>query len=440
MLRKVTTIALAFVGLLVGAGFASGQEVVQYFITFGYQGLIGVGVAALLMIAAGGILFQLGSYYLADEHSTVFNNATHPVVSKILDITTMLTLFCIGFVMLAGAGSNLEQQFGTPTWIGSAIMVVLVLVSGFLDVDKVTNVISAITPLIIIAVVAAGLITLFNLPEDISGLNVIAQEQTAAQGVFDNWFLSAINYTAMALMLGLSMILVIGGNYFSPKAAGLGGLAGGLVFSILLAILAFVLFFNIDEAQGMDFPLLAVFDGLHPIVGILVSVVIYAMIYNTAIGMFYALGRRLTVGRSENHFRVVFIAVTLVGFVISFAGFTDLIGWVYPLIGYIGMGMLIALGGSWWRSRRRIAAEISRRTELAQLAEVKLSSASMALSENDKKHVVDLAKESDVDGSELWETVQEEVAHELDADPEVDFSIDDHPQLAEGRPEDGAKR
>jgi hypothetical protein len=45
-----------------------------------------------------------------------------------------------------------------------------------------------------------------------------------------------------------------------------------------------------------------------------------------------------------------------------------------------------------------------------------------------------------VDGRELWESVQEEVAHELDADPEVDFSIDDHPQLAEGRPEDGAKR
>lgn len=29
-------IALAFVGLLVGAGFATGKEVIQYFISFGY--------------------------------------------------------------------------------------------------------------------------------------------------------------------------------------------------------------------------------------------------------------------------------------------------------------------------------------------------------------------------------------------------------------------
>lgn len=41
MAKKTVTIALAFVGLLVGAGFASGQEVVQYFISFGTMGLWG---------------------------------------------------------------------------------------------------------------------------------------------------------------------------------------------------------------------------------------------------------------------------------------------------------------------------------------------------------------------------------------------------------------
>lgn len=415
MLRKVTTIALAFVGLLVGAGFASGQEVIQYFIAFGYQGLIGIAVAALLMIFAGGVLFQLGSYYLAGEHSTVFKNATHPIISKFLDITTMLTLFCIGFVMLAGAGSNLEQQFNTPTWVGSAIMVLVVLISGFLNVDKITNVISAITPLIIIAVVVAGIITLFNIPEDISNLNVIAQEQTAAQGVFDNWVISALNYTAMAVMLGLSMILVIGGNYSSPREAGLGGLAGGALFSVLLAILAFILFFNIDDIQGNSFPLLAVFDSMHPVVGIVVAIIIYAMIYNTAIGMFYALARRLTVGTTENRFRIVFIVVTLLGFVISFAGFTDLIGWVYPLIGYIGLFMLAALGTSWFRNRQRISEEINRRNELASLVVTKLSNPDQNLSDEEKEHVVELATESTVDGRALWESVQQEVAEDLEA-------------------------
>lgn len=428
MLRKSVTIALAFVGLLVGAGFASGQEVIQYFIAFGYKGLVGVVIAALVMIVSGGLLFQLGSYYLAGEHSTVFKNATHPIISRFLDVTTMLTLFCIGFVMLAGAGSNLEQQFGTPTWVGSAIMVVAVLVSGFLNVDRVTNVISSITPLIIIAVIGAGIITILNMPGDLTPLEPLALEQAPAQGVFDNWLLSAINYTAMALMLGLSMILVIGGNYSNPREAGIGGLLGGFIFSVLLAILAFILFFNIQEAAGFAFPLLAVFSSMHPIVGLFVSLVIYAMIYNTAIGMFYALGRRLA-NDDESRFRILFVVVTLLGFVVSFAGFTDLIGWVYPLIGYIGIIMLIALGISWVRNRERIAAEIDRRKKLAKLAELKLHPEAYGLTEEQKQTVAALARESDVDGQELWESVQEEVAADLEAEGVTEPADETEPEL-----------
>ena len=427
MLRKTLTIALAFVGLLVGAGFASGQEVVQYFIAFGFPGLIGVLVAAVLMVIAGGVLFQLGSYYLADEHYTVFRNVTHPVVSKILDVATVLTLFCIGFVMLAGAGSNLEQQFNTPTWVGSLIMVVMVIVSGFLNVEKVTQVISAITPLIVVAVLLAGAITLMNMPADLAALESVALAQSPASGVAGNWFLSAINYTAMALMLGLSMILVIGGNHFSPKAAGAGGLAGGLLFSVLLGVLTFVIFFNMDKVAGMDFPLLGVFDAMHPAVGVVVSIIIYLMIYNTAIGMFYALGKRLAAGK-QARFTPIFVGVTLAGFLVSFAGFTDLIGWVYPLIGYVGMFMLLVMFGSWVKNRGLIREENERRERLAQLAEAKLDPAE-DFDEADRREVRSLARASEVDGRELWQSVQEEVAEELHRDPDCTFDLSDHPEL-----------
>lgn len=423
MLRKAVTIALAFVGLLVGAGFASGQEVIQYFIAFGTNGLVGVVVSAIVMVFAGAVIFQIGSYFLAGEHSVVFRNISHPIVSLFLDITTLITLFAIGFVMLAGAGSNLEQQFGFDTWVGAAIMVVAVLITGFLDVDKVTNVISSITPLIIIAVIAAGIITLLNMPSNLAPLEDIALQQDVAQGVANNWVLSAVNYTAMAVMLGLSMILVVGGSYSNPRAAGIGGLLGGILFSVLLAILAFVLYFNIDKVAGEDFPLLAVFDAMHPVVGILVALIIYLMIFNTAIGMFYALARRLTVNHPDK-FRIVFIVVTLIGFAISFAGFTDLIGWVYPVIGYIGMFMLVVMFGSWIKSRGKIRSEIKRRERLAELAEVHLDPSAAELTEEQKAEVREIAGGSPVmEAKELWETVEEEVAHDMHKDSRSNFKI-----------------
>ncbi|AGF72285.1 YkvI family membrane protein [Corynebacterium halotolerans] len=419
MLKKTVTIALAFVGLLVGAGFASGQEVIQYFISFGSMGLWGVVVAGVLMCLAGAVILQMGSYFLADDHNAVFRNVAHPIVSRFLDISTTLTLFCIGFVMIAGAGSNLEQQFGLPTWVGAALMTVLVLVSGLLNVEKISQVIGGITPLIIIAVIVAGVYTLFNLPEDLTGLSGIAAQESSA---LSHWLLSAVNYTSMALMLGLSMLLVIGGNALSPKAAGIGGFAGGLVFTVLLLILAFVLFLNIGTVAGTDMPLLAVFDQMHPAVGVIVALVIYAMIYNTAIGMFYALGKRLTAKRPER-FRPVFVIGTLAGFVVSFLGFSNLLGWVYPVLGYIGMVMIVVMVVAWVRGRARIGREIRIRDRLRELAFIKLHPRKK-LSRRDEQEVRGLAGDSCVDGRELWESLQEEVMDELERSSDIRVEVD----------------
>lgn len=137
-----------------GAGFATGQEVVQYFSSFGINGVWGIIIAGVIMTIAGTVFLQLGSYFHASEHNAVFRKVTHPIVSKLLDIAVIFTLFAVGFVMLAGAGSNMAQQFGWPAWVGSTLMLVLVLVTGLLDVDKVSNVIGLLTPTIIIAVIA----------------------------------------------------------------------------------------------------------------------------------------------------------------------------------------------------------------------------------------------------------------------------------------------
>ena len=76
MWKRATTIAMAFVGLTVGAGFASGQEMMQYFVAFGTNGLWGVVLASVVMIASGLAVLSIASYLQADEHSEVFDVIT----------------------------------------------------------------------------------------------------------------------------------------------------------------------------------------------------------------------------------------------------------------------------------------------------------------------------------------------------------------------------
>ena len=170
-MRQTIKVAMALVGLLVGAGFASGQEVIQYFLSFGYIGIVGAVVSGVIIFVVGTTIFQLGSYYLADDHSAVFNRVSSPLVSKYMDYATMFSLFAFGFVMVAGAGSNLNQQFGFAPWVGATIMTVFLVLSGFLNVDRITDVISTITPFLIVAIIVAFGITIMNM-HDLSLIHI----------------------------------------------------------------------------------------------------------------------------------------------------------------------------------------------------------------------------------------------------------------------------
>jgi len=435
---KTFKVALALVGLTVGAGFASGQEVIQYFLSFGYWGIVGAAIAGITIAVFSGWVYQLGSYYLADDHSAVFKSVSRPWIAKYMDITTMFTLFCIGFVMVAGAGANLEQQFGLPTWVGSAIMVVLLLLSGLLDVDKLTSVISFITPLLIICLLAAFVITLTDMPDNVGQINEIAQTNPHASGTFDNWLITALNYATLVMIMDTSMMLVFAGSHMNPAQAGKGGLLGGIMFAVLLLILTFVLFMNMEHVMGSDLPLLKVFDNMHPTVGVFVSIVIYLMIYNTAVGLFYALGRRLS-NDKPGKFRVYYGIVVLVGFALSFIGFADLVGWVYPVLGYLGLVLAIVMGVAWFRDRENIQDETGRRERLAELAETQLNPASDDLTHAERAEVDELASDSHVADQELWQSVQEEVAADLHADSSSEFDLKDVPALnPESKAYDGA--
>lgn len=48
MFKKILSVALAYVGIIVGAGLSSGQDLIQYFVSFGLVGLLGVLVLAVL--------------------------------------------------------------------------------------------------------------------------------------------------------------------------------------------------------------------------------------------------------------------------------------------------------------------------------------------------------------------------------------------------------
>ena len=95
MLKNALLISFAFIGTVVGAGFASGQEAMLYFSAFGTQGIWGAVLGSALMLIAGVTILQLGSFFQAKEHMEVLGSISSKVMGWILDIATIVTLSLI---------------------------------------------------------------------------------------------------------------------------------------------------------------------------------------------------------------------------------------------------------------------------------------------------------------------------------------------------------
>ncbi len=432
---------MAFIGVVVGAGFASGQEALQYFVSFGNWGLAGVALTAALMMITGVATMQLGSYFQAREHTAVFSRISSPITSRILDWATIATLFSIGFVMFAGGGSNITQQFpSVPIWVGATVMLVLVLLVGLLDVERVTTVIGAITPFIIVFIVAATLYTLFTVDADLVEMNRYATENLDSP--LPNWWISALNYTGLNVMTATSMSIVIGGSMLDNRAVGLGAAFGGIIFMVLIALLVGALYVAAPTVAGTDMPVLELINTINPALGYVMTFVIYGMVFNTAVGMFYALGKRLTRNKPKA-FYPVYVVSCLIGFALSFVGFQSLVAGVYPILGYLGILMIVVMSFTWIKNRGIITDESNRRMRARVLVQRRLDPRERFTKKN-QKELSKLARASNVETTEFVAIVADEIHEELENDdeledynreepePSVTYVVHTKPEAAEG--------
>ena len=225
MSKKYLSVAFAYVGVIIGAGLASGQDLLQYFLSFGAKGLIGIAALGVLNVVFGVVALQLGSYYRSGHHDEVFERITHPALRRVIDVVLVFSGFAMGFVMLAGAGANLEQQFGLPAWAGSALCAVLVILTAFLDFDRIMKVIGVFTPMIIVAITILTIYSLATPHPSVAELNTAATQVTPA---LPNLWLSTINYFALCVVNGIAMAFVLGGSVLRIGEARRAGRIGGM--------------------------------------------------------------------------------------------------------------------------------------------------------------------------------------------------------------------
>ncbi|MFM1653303.1 hypothetical protein ACI7RC_14520 [Brevibacillus sp. B_LB10_24] len=346
-MRQSLQIAGAFVGLIVGAGFASGQEVLQFFTSFGLAGMAGTLIATALFAFLGMQIAQLGNRLQTKSHKEVINHICGRYLGIAVDIVITFFLFGVTVVMMAGSGSLFEQQFGMPSYLGSIFMVVVTILTVCLNIRKIITLMGMFTPVLMAVVVILAIYSLSSMDASFSELNQFADPQAAAAS---NWALGSFLYVSYNIAAGVAMLAVISTTAKNSKQAGMGGLLGGLGLGLLIILINLGIFSKFDQVKDVDLPTLALAGHISPLLSGIMSIVLLGMIYNTAVGMLYSFTVRF-VQPEHPRFKLSIIGFGILSFVASLAGFTKLVGTVYPLMGYLGFVLIAATVVAWFRGR-----------------------------------------------------------------------------------------
>ncbi|MCP1143337.1 hypothetical protein [Lysinibacillus endophyticus] len=346
-MKKSFQIGAAFVGLVVGGGFASGQEIMQFFTGFGLYGILGAIIATIGFAFLGMNIAQLGYELQTTSHKEVVYHIAGRPFGTILDILITFFLFAVTVAMFAGAASTFKQIFGIDPYFGSLFMAAITVFTLMLNVNSIINVIAVATPYLFIVMLLIAIYSIFTMDLSLAEQSALAQHQSTAA---PNWLMGSFLYVSYNLATSVAMLTVIGSTAHSRKSAGMGGIIGGILLGFLILIINGAMFAKMDIVSGVDMPILEIAKSLHPIVGILMAIALLGMIYNTAVGLLYSFIIRF-VSPKDDIYKPTVILVGAVGFIASFVGFTTLVGKVYSLMGYLGFALMLAIIISWINRR-----------------------------------------------------------------------------------------
>lgn len=339
--QKVSTykIATAYIGTVVGAGFASGQELLQFFVVFGYKGLMGLLIVTALFMYFGYKIMACGRLLNAQSHEIIIQYTCGKIFGTFLDFIIIFFLFGSLTAMVAGSGALMSQLFHIPHLWGNLFMTLLTMVTVITGIKGVINSISFVVPFLLISTIGISIASFYNLPSAIPSTVV----QTHVVGpLMQNWWWSALLYTSYNIILSVAILGPLGAHAKDLRSIKRGAILGGLGLGIGALAIFLAIFRNASHLLTVEIPMIYIASQLSLSIQFLYSIVLLAEIYTTAAGSLYGFVARMTQENNTHKSRFV-ILIALLAVLASQLGFSRLVKYLYPLIGYSGLIFLICL-------------------------------------------------------------------------------------------------
>lgn len=344
---SIFKIASVYIGTVVGAGFASGQEVLQFFNAYGTVGILGVVVSTFLFFFIGYSILMLGRNLKAKSHVDIVRFTNGDVCGSFIDVIITIFLFGGLSTMIAGAGAIFKEQFSIlPIW-GTLIMAVLTLLTVISGTKGVINAISYVVPFLIVSVLFISIYSLLSNPVTSKEIQIASQ----LNGATPNWLVSAINYASYNLIIAIAVLTPMGAVTENKKKLFWGALLGAAGLGVSMIAIYFCIMTNITNVYAMEVPMIEIAYKISAVVKTLFAIVLFAEVYTTAVGNLYGFIQRVPLKLSKT---LLIVITTFFAFIIGQLGFSNMVKYLYPVVGYGGIFFFAGVIYVWVAKRKSV--------------------------------------------------------------------------------------
>lgn len=338
MIKSISKIIFVIIGALIGAGFASGQEIYVFFYTYGMKGLMGIIISSVLI---GYIIYKTFKIIQKNDIST-YREFLEIIIEKdkknlisILNLIINTFLLVTFFIMISGFGAYFEQQLGIDSLIGSVILAILCYIVFMTSTKGIVKVSTIIVPFLIFFIIYIGIQILGII--DISNI----QQYTINNNNSLMFILKSILYSSYNSILLIPVLITLK-DYLKNNRI---NKYTSILTTIIVATLSIILFLILSKIdvniENLQMPAVYLVSKISKILAIIYGFIILSSIFTTSISIGNSFIQNIC--EKKKSYQHIALIMCITSIFVSKIGFSNLVQILYPFFGYLGIIQIIKI-------------------------------------------------------------------------------------------------
>lgn len=323
-MKQIINISAVFIGLVIGAGFASGREIFEYFSIPSSTDFTGIVIATISFAAICYIIMKLAQKHQCSDFDSLLSSLSGQF-APFVRFFMFSYMFCGFFIMLAACGVLAEETFEISPQYGIWLLAIVCFGVFSFDIKGLVAFNTVLVPLMVAGMVFVCFSSLFQPLPVFLDFNRIKT----------NPIISSLCYVSYNTITAGAVLVPLSVTASKKQLLGASAISGGIL-GLLIFIVWFTMNTFFDHLMLSEMPLLDLAADKGKFTTFIYTLVLFMALCTTAVSQGFGILSKFKFAKTSHR---IFSAAVLCLFAIPFAGFgfSSLVSNLYSAFGYVGL-------------------------------------------------------------------------------------------------------